>query len=67
MSSLTKSNTLSNAPTLEELQKIRQFLDTHPDMLKAVSGQAKVGRKKGVKVPTIEEGNILEVEEPRVQ
>ena len=67
MSSLTKSNTLSNAPTLEELQRIRQFLDTHPDMLKAVSGQAKVGRKKGVKVPTIEEGNILEVEEPRVQ
>jgi hypothetical protein len=58
MSSLSKDNTLSNAPTLEDFQKMRQFLDNNPDFLKPTTR----GRKKGAKL--VEEGNILEVTEP---
>jgi len=61
MSGLSKSNTLSNAPTLEDFQKMRLFLDNNPDFLK-VPAPPKVGRKKGVKL--VEEGSVLEVTEP---
>ena len=36
--------------SLEELQKIRQFLDTNPGMFSAVTGRAVPGRKKGKKL-----------------
>jgi len=44
MSGLSKSNTLSSAPTLEDFQKMRLFLDNNPDFLK-VPAPPKVGRK----------------------
>jgi len=60
MSALSKSNTLSSAPTLEDFQKMRLFLDNNPDFLKVPPPKA--GRKKGVKL--VEEGSVLEVTEP---
>lgn len=50
--------------SLEELQKIRQFLDTNPGMFSAVTGRAKPGRKAGGKNKGMDEGTVIEVAEP---
>lgn len=52
-------------PTLEELTRIRAFLDSNPDMFKTITGKALGGRKKGQKNHDFEEGTVIEVEEPK--
>jgi hypothetical protein len=57
----------SQAPTLEELNKIRAFLDSHPDMFKTITGKGLGGRKKAVKNRPLEDGDVVEVSEPKQQ
>ena len=61
------TNKQVQAPTLEELNKIRAFLDSHPDMFKTVTGKGLGGRKKGEKNREIEEGTMVEVTEPLIE
>jgi hypothetical protein len=53
--------------SLDELSKIRQFLDTNPGMFQAVTGKQPPGRRKGTKNAGIDEGTIIEVAEPIVE
>lgn len=53
--------------SLDELTKIRQFLDTNPGMFQAVTGKNPPGRRKGTKNASVDEGTIIEVDEPVVE